>query len=57
MSLYELDVGIGFENGDDLGSRIEERDDVDSIVRYGKVKSLFARNAMACECVRVPASF
>ena len=56
MSLYELDVGIGFENGDDLGSRIEERDDVDSIVRYGKVKSLFARNAMACECVRVPAS-
>jgi len=56
MSLCELDVGIGFENGDDLGNGIEERDDVDSIVRYGKVKSLFARNAMACECVRVPAS-
>ena len=57
MSSYELDVGIGIENGDDLGIGIEERDDVDSIVRYGKVKSLFARNAMACECVRVPANF
>jgi len=57
MSLYELDVGIGVENGDDLGIGIEGRDTVDSIVRYGKVKSLLTRNAMACECVRVPASF
>jgi len=57
MSSYELDVGIGIEYGGEVGTDIEDRDDVDSIVRYGKVKSLFARNAMACECVRVPASF
>jgi hypothetical protein len=34
---------------------IENRDDVDSIVRYRNIKILFARNAMPCECVRVPA--
>ena len=57
MSSYELDVGIVIEYGDGVGMGIEDRDYVDSIVRCGKVKSLFARNAMACECVRVPANF
>jgi len=56
MSSYELDVDIGIEYGDGVGMGIEDRDYVDSIVRCGKVKSLFARNAMACDCVRVPAS-
>lgn len=46
MSSYELDVGMDIEN----------RDDVDSIVRYRKIKILFARNAMARKCLRVPAS-